>query len=145
MNPDLWHPYRGGEKPMDVAYLNAVLKSTYMPPYDPWFSGGYLNYYYWGQFIVASLIHLTGITTEVAYNLAIATFFALTTCSVYSIGRNILSRKKNPNKINPVIAGLFSILFVCVLGNLDGLYQVWDSIRYGSNIFTQAFKSSRKT
>lgn len=145
MNPDLWHPYRGGEKPMDMAYLNAVLKSTYMPPYDPWFSGGYLNYYYWGQFIVASLIHLTGITTEVAYNLAIATFFALTTCSVYSIGRNILSRKKNPNKISPVIAGLFSILFVCVLGNLDGLYQVWDSIRYGSNIFTDFdyWRSSR--
>ena len=145
MNPDLWHPYRGGEKPMDLAYLNAVIKSTYMPPYDPWFSGGYLNYYYWGQFVVASLIHLTGITTEIAYNLAIATFFALSTCSVYSIGRNILSRKKNPNKINPVIAGIISILFVCVLGNLDGLYQVWDSVRFGSNIFTDFdyWRSSR--
>ena len=44
-----------------------------------------------------------------------------------------------------MIAGLFSILFVWVLGNLDGLYQVWDSIKYGSNIFTDFdyWRSSR--
>jgi len=134
MNPDLWHPYRGGEKPMDLAYLNAIVKSTHMPPYDPWFSGGYLNYYYWGQFIVASLIHLTGITTEISYNLAVATFFALSSCSVYSIGRNLIRTNENSYKIRPAIAGLISILLVCVIGNIDGFYQVWDSIRNGSHV-----------
>ena len=145
-NPDLWHPFLGGEKPMEFAYFNAVIRSTTLPPYDPWFSGGYLNYYYWGYFIPAGLVRLTGIIPSVAFNLAVPLFFALTVTGAYSLVYNLAegvrrSRVPEPSAenlpadlsgprrwkdrlVNPAGAGLVAALFVAIIGNLDGLVQV---------------------
>ena len=140
-NPDLWHPFFGGEKPMDFAYFNAVVRSTYMPPYDPWFSGGQLNYYYFGFFMNAAFTKLTGILPSIAINLAVPLFFALTAAGAFSIVYNLASLAKGRMSAagralqrmpSPIWAGLMAAVFVGVIGNLDGIVQVAQGKWFGS-------------
>lgn len=114
-DPDLWHPFMGGEKPMELAFLNGILRSPYMPPLDPWFSGGIINYYYYGYVIVGTLIKLTGIIPTTAFNLAIPTLFALTFSGAFSIVHSFSRR---------VPLALLGGYLVALLGNLDGAVQV---------------------
>ncbi|MDO8689790.1 MAG: DUF2298 domain-containing protein, partial [Dehalococcoidia bacterium] len=108
-----------------LAFLNAVVKSTYFPPYDPWFSGGYINYYYFGQVLVATLTKLTAIPTAVAYNLAVPLFFALTVLGAFSAGFNLVAMGRRRIMFRWALAGgLGAALFVAVIGNLDGLVQL---------------------
>ena len=129
-NPDFWHPFRGGEKPMDISYLTAVTRSSFMPPYDPWFAGGHLNYYYFGHFIVATLIRLTGTVPEFAVNLAIPMFWAMTFGAAFSIGVNLAEatmqriRARQFPAFGSLIAGLATALMITIAGNLDGLIQL---------------------
>jgi YYY domain-containing protein len=119
-NPDLWQPWFGGEKMMEFAFLNAILKSAHFPPYDPYFAGGYLNYYYYGQFIVAVLIKLTGIMPSVAFNLAVPTLFALTVGNAFCVGYNLAGGDRR----GAMAVGLLSSFFVAIIGNLASMVQI---------------------
>jgi len=129
-NPDLWHPYKGGEKPMDFSYLNAVIKSVTFPPFDPWFAGGYINYYYYGFVIVGMPIKLLGMIPAVAYNLVLPLWFSLTALGAFSVGWNLyqgiprsLALRAGEKKGKCVLgtafaAGLATVVLLVVLGNL---------------------------
>ncbi|MFN8447243.1 MAG: DUF2298 domain-containing protein [Anaerolineae bacterium] len=132
-NPDLWHPSFGGEKPMDFAYFNGVLRSTIFPPIDPWFTGGYINYYYFGYVIVGTPVLLLKMSPSIAYNLILPTLFALTGIGAFSVAftlvntlherritsteDGLLSRARRLG--NPWVAGIAALLLAVVLGNLD--------------------------
>jgi YYY domain-containing protein len=134
-NPDLWHPWKGGEKPMDLSYFTAVLKSSTFPPYDPWFSGGYINYYYYGFVIVGVPVKLLGIEPAIAYNLILPTLFALTAVGAFSFVWNILRAQTAGTNVDGKVAnrrslfgGLMASFFVLIIGNLGTLRMLWQGV-----------------
>jgi len=132
-NPDLWHPSKGGEKPMDLAYLTAVLRSSTFPPYDPWFAGGYVNYYYWGFVLVGVPVKLLGIVPATAYNLLLPTLFALTGCAAYSVGANLSAARAGRDPLRPAApvsgGGLAAAAAMTLLGNLATAPMIVDGLR----------------
>ena len=131
MNPDLWHPWKGGEKPMDFAYFNAVLRSSTFPPYDPWFAGGYINYYYWGFVLVGMPVKLLGIRPEVAYNLILPTLFAGVALGAYGVARYLYffgrqaggAARRSPSR--GLAVGLAGAVGMVLLGNLGTVQMIF--------------------
>lgn len=140
-NPDLWAQVLGGEKPMNFSYFNAVLKSTIFPAYDPWYAGGYLNYYYFGYVLVGAPVKLIGVMPSIAYNLLIPTLFALTGIGAFALAYNLVAARGRypreegrPDRDAPLatrrryalrtprgsayLAGILAIVVCVVLGNL---------------------------
>jgi YYY domain-containing protein len=139
-NSDLWHPSKGGEKPMDFSYFNAVLKSSTFPPYDPWYAGGYINYYYYGFVVVGMLVKLLGITPSVAYNLVLPSLFSFVTLGAFSLGWNLLTWRRGGEESEPdgheavhnrtpYLAGISAALGMAVLGNLGTVRMIWQGLQ----------------
>lgn len=131
LNPDLWHQWKGGEKPMDFSYLNAVIKSDIFPAYDPWFAGGYINYYYYGQVIVGMPVKALGIVPSVAYNIILPLWYSLLMIATFSVGWNISRhiKQKETEKLFGVSfwTGIASALLVGFLGNLGEMKVISDA------------------
>ncbi|HZU87025.1 MAG TPA: DUF2298 domain-containing protein, partial [Anaerolineaceae bacterium] len=81
----------GTEKPMELAFINAILRSPGMPPNDPWLAGYAISYYYFGYLMVAMLARVSGVPGGVAFNLAVALWFAMTAVGAYGVLYNLLA------------------------------------------------------
>ncbi len=144
-NPDLWQPWNGGEKMLEIGFLTAIVRSPFMPPFDPFFAGYQLNYYYYGMFIIGVLIKLTGIQPSIAFNLAVPMLAGLTAINVFSLVGNLAhvgrtsSTTKTIREGFSIGTGLLGVIFVLFLSNLDGMGQF---LRNLAKISESTFRSA---
>ncbi|PKL68169.1 MAG: hypothetical protein CVV30_09535 [Methanomicrobiales archaeon HGW-Methanomicrobiales-1] len=81
------------EKFMDHAFLASVIRTPIVPPLDPWFAGGTLNvYYYLGYWMFGCLAIVSGVPSNIAFNLTLPTVFGIAAVNVYAIGTLVLKR-----------------------------------------------------
>jgi YYY domain-containing protein len=128
VNPDSYHPLWGGEKPMEFAHINAILRSAHFPPVDPWYADGYLNYYYYGAYLVAFMFKLTGIPSEIAFNLAQPTFAAFLATGAFSVGAALSGRASRSRAIG-IGGGLLATVLMSVSGNLIVAARLLNGLR----------------
>lgn len=133
-NPDI----AGTEKPMEFMFINAILRSPAFPPNDAWLSGHAISYYYFGYVLVAALIHVTGVASSVAFNLALALLFALTVTGALGVTLNLIAlareegRRKKEEEcpatshflLSTFWPALFAPLMVVVAGNFYGVLRL---------------------
>ena len=134
-NPDMWDAFRGGEKPMELGYLTAIGRSENLPPYDPWFAGGVMNYYYFGWFLLAVPMVALGLQPEFVFQFGLATYVSLAVLGVLTIVVNLVSFTKERTSSKPSVLGgairtglLASFLFA-IAGTFDGVRRYHEQFR----------------
>ncbi|MBN2047170.1 MAG: hypothetical protein JW750_04945 [Anaerolineaceae bacterium] len=118
-NPELI----GTEKPMELAFINAILKSESFPPHDPWLSGYSISYYYFGYVIVSMLVRLSGAAAPVGFNLMVALLFGLVSVGAYGILLNLL-KIKFPSGVRTGLGALLGPFFILLSSNLEGFLEM---------------------
>jgi YYY domain-containing protein len=110
-NPEIYW----GEKPMDFSFLNALYRTTSLPPPEPWFAGSPLMYTYFGHFMVAALGKALALDPAVMFNLGIALVAGLTAAALLGAGAALGGSWRT---------GVTAALLTLFVGNLSGVRQL---------------------
>ncbi|MGQ4555056.1 DUF2298 domain-containing protein [Halobellus sp. GM3] len=99
---------------LDYGMMRAVLRAPQLPPEDFWFAGESVRYYYGGHLIAALETSVTGTPPPVAYNLAIAGFYATLVSGAYAMAGAVAASNSRSRRLG----GIFGAYFVGFASNL---------------------------
>ncbi len=120
----------GTEKPMELAFINAILRSPTFPPRDPWLSGYAISYYHFGYIMTAMLAKLTATAGSIAFNLMTALIFALSAIGAYGILYNLQSSDSRLKTLEKEtqhtfhLSALLAPLFLLLVSNFEALLEI---------------------
>jgi YYY domain-containing protein len=109
---------RGTEKPMESAFLNTGIRGDSLPLKDPWLSGEIVNYYDFGYVVFSAIAKLASVPGEIAFNLSLATLFALATVGAAGLAANLSHLVAGSRAAGEIVAGAIAGFFVAFAGNL---------------------------
>ncbi len=114
------------EKWGNLTHIGSIMNSSSFPPKDLWFNEYPLNYYYGGHMLTSVAAKASGMPPSYAFNLGLATIFAMTVVSGFSFSTalvQLISRKfrvsRNITWHRGFCWGLFGALAIALFGNLD--------------------------
>jgi len=133
-----------GEKPFELAFLNAVNRSEFFPPGDPWLAGHSISYYYFGYVMVSALSKLVALGTEVTFYLSLSLVAALTWVAAFGLVYNMIEVSRRRGwlaaerlSLSPraVVFGLASSFSIIIVSNLAGVFELMARHGIGSRGF----------
>lgn len=132
------------EKPMELAFINSIMRSPSMPPNDPWLSGYAISYYYFGYVQTAMLATITGATAGEAFTLALALVFSLTALGSYGVVYDLLAALRSKLRVKNIGLALLGPLFMPLLSNAEGFLEILHAKGFlwskdASGVFTSKF------
>ena len=132
----------GTEKPMELAFINGIIRSPAFPPNDPWLSGYSISYYYFGYLIAAIVSKVIGSDAGFTFNLMIVFWFAMIAAESSAILFNLISKdnvsdeKKTSIQINQnLMLSLIAPVLLLIISNGEGLLELLHSlgVAWGEN------------
>jgi YYY domain-containing protein len=112
----------GLEKYMDFGFINSLLRSSYFPPKDMWFTPLYINYYYFGHLVTAVLTKLTGIPSAITFNCMLATITAFCFTGAFSLASTLLSKLSFKSWLPFAAGAILTASMLTFGGNLHTIY-----------------------
>jgi len=126
----------GGEKFMEFAFINSLLRSPSFPPPDPWLSGFGISYYHFGYVMMAALTRLSGFPANLTFNVGLALLFSLTMTGSFSLVYNlVVGSGLSVRRWAAAGYGLLGSFLMAIVGNLEGFLEVLHARGIGSPAF----------